>query len=433
MAIVHGDQLFRATLQGGPQIVQEDRVLRVAPGTSPDYDRGNSLLKLLQLVERTRLAAEREHYLHDSLQHLFPFRQLDLYGPQSPDTDNLDPARQDNKTDFQKQNVADFVASDTTLVRGWAAAGDWVGPFLRASYRGGPDSFLSEATGHRLGESLKLWIKVGARVTPALLDVPYNAETDRYEIELWGYEGPSLTGRVGARGRDALARGELVVSPALVPGQFADFNRDGLDDQLMALVAPENAMHPIRPLHVEMAWADGTGTVWDSLDGANYHYEFNMVVRGWDHYLGVGISPNPHGGIGFLEYRNLLSNYGRYAGSSELGRTVQPWNFDAFGRKEAGSRREEFLAVEYMDLHILKPGCGIGLHRHRDNQEAFLMMEGRGYMVVGDWCQMPQRERSFEVRTLRAGHFALLKGGNLHGLMNATDEDISLFMFGGYD
>jgi hypothetical protein len=25
--------------------------------------------------------------------------------------------------------------------------------------------------------------------------------------------------------------------------------------------------------------------------------------------------------------------------------------------------------MEYMDLHILKPECGIGIHRHRDNQE----------------------------------------------------------------
>jgi hypothetical protein len=54
-------------------------------------------------------------------------------------------------------------------------------------------------------------------------------------------------------------------------------------------------------------------------------------------------------------------------------------------------------------------------------------------MVIGDWCKMAQRERSFEVRSLRAGHFAMLRGGNLHGLMNATDEDIQLFMFGGYD
>lgn len=110
-----------------------------------------------------------------------------------------------------------------------------------------------------------------------------------------------------------------------------------------------------------------------------------------------------------------------------------PWNFNAFGVKSPTLAREPFLAVDYMDLHILQPECGIGLHRHRDNQEIFFMMEGRGYMVVGDWCKMPQRERCFEVRTLRAGHFAMLKGGNLHGLMNATDEDISLLMFGGYD
>ena len=57
----------------------------------------------------------------------------------------------------------------------------------------------------------------------------------------------------------------------------------------------------------------------------------------------------------------------------------------------------------------------------------------KALMVVGDWCKQPTRERCFEVRTLRAGHFAMLKGGNLHGLMNATDVDISLFMFGGYD
>ena len=91
------------------------------------------------------------------------------------------------------------------------------------------------------------------------------------------------------------------------------------------------------------------------------------------------------------------------------------------------------MSVDYMDLHILKPECGIGLHRHRDNQEVFLMMSGRGFMVVGDWVKMDNRERCFEVRTLRAGSLVMLKGGNLHGLMNSTDEDCSLFMFGGYD
>jgi mannose-6-phosphate isomerase-like protein (cupin superfamily) len=158
-----------------------------------------------------------------------------------------------------------------------------------------------------------------------------------------------------------------------------------------------------------------------------------MILRGWDNFLGTGISPNPHGGVGFLEYRNLMSNYGYYSSRNELGRQLNSWNFNAFGTKNHNNNFEPFFTVDYMDLHLLKARCGIGLHRHRDNQEMFLMMEGQGFMVIGDWLKMPQRERCFEIRTLRSGHFAMLKGGNLHALINATDEDISLFMCGGYD
>ena len=92
------------------------------------------------------------------------------------------------------------------------------------------------------------------------------------------------------------------------------------------------------------------------------------------------------------------------------------------------------MAVDYMDLHILRPNAAIGLHRHRDNQEAFMVIGNRaGIMVIGDWAKMPNRERCFEVRTLQPGHLALLKRGNLHSLVNPTDEDLFLFMLGGYD
>jgi len=122
MAIVHADSLFTTASPTGPQLTR-DAVLRVQPGTTPNYNRGSSLLKLLHLVEQTQLAAEREHYLQDYLEYLFPFRDLELYGPQGGDADNLDPVFQDNKTDFQKQNVAAFRTADSTLVRGWATAG----------------------------------------------------------------------------------------------------------------------------------------------------------------------------------------------------------------------------------------------------------------------------------------------------------------------
>ncbi|MTJ15224.1 cupin domain-containing protein [Anabaena sp. UHCC 0187] len=414
-------------------IVHSDSIFKVDPNTPPEYNRGNPLLKLLNFLERAQLAAEREFYLTDQLQYLFPYQSLVFYGPQGADANILDPTQQDNKTDFQKQNVKDFYSTDTFLVRGLVTVGDWTGPFLRISYRGGPDSQLSVAAGNKLGEKIKLWVKVGDVATPMLITVPYNERSDRYEVEFWGYPGNDLRSQLDDKGRNSIDRGELQVRTDLVHGNISDFNREGLNDRLMTQVAPTNTMHPILPLHVELAWADFTEKFWDSQNGANYHYEFNMIMRGWDNFLGTGISPNPHGGIGFLEYRNLMSNYGQYTGKNELGRQLNSWNFSAFRNKNHGNDFEPFFAVDYMDLHLLNSNCGIGLHRHRDNQEVFFMMEGQGFMVVGDWCKMPERERCFEIRTLKSGHMAMLKGGNLHALMNSTDEQISLFMFGGYD
>lgn len=274
----------------------------------------------------------------------------------------------------------------------------------------------------------------------ATLDVPYNEASDRYAVELWGFPGSNeqLRSLLSEKGQAALDRGELQIRSDLLPGSFDDFVRvsSNLDNRDMRGVAPDNVMHPLNPLRLRLAWSNAAGTVrddLDDLDGAGYRYEFNMLVRGWDNYLQVGISPNPHGGVGFLEFRNLMSNYFGFAGSDELGRTLEPWNLNAFSQKVMSRTREDFFAVEYMDLHIVLAECGIGLHRHRDKQEVFFMLQGQGMMVVGDWAKIPERERCFEVRTLRPGHFAMLKGGQLHGLLNTTDEPISLFMFGGYD
>ncbi|MFL5310522.1 MAG: hypothetical protein ACJ79H_08740 [Myxococcales bacterium] len=414
-------------------ILHTDVVVRVPPGEVPEYGRQNPLLKLVGLVERTEFAADREQYLADSLQFLFPFRSLQMYGPQGNDADVLDPARQDNKTDFQKQNVHDFFTTDTELVRGIVTAGAWTGPFLRLSYRGGPDSLLSQKTDHQVGDAVLVWLSLNGVTVQQPIRAPYNERTDRYDLEIWGYPGADLRERLGSKGIAALDAGRIVARTDLIQGNASDFHRDGKDGRYMIEVEPGHGLHPVLPLAVEVAWANAAGTEWDSQDGRNYRYRFGMIVRGWENYLGVGISPNPHGGVGFLEYRNLLSNYGRYSDRAELARTLEEWNFDAFGRKDHAQAREPFMAVDYMDLHVLRGSCGIGLHRHRDNQEVFLMMRGRGLMVVGDWCKFPDRERAFEVRTLRSGHLAMLKGGNLHGLVNTTDEDISLFMFGGYD
>ena len=67
--------------------------------------------------------------------------------------------------------------------------------------------------------------------------------------------------------------------------------------------------------------------------------------------------------MGFLEYRDLLSND---KGVHELGRDIPPRSFDAFGRKAEGERREGFMAIDDMDLHVLRPHAAIGRYRHRE-------------------------------------------------------------------
>lgn len=83
-------------------------------------------------------------------------------------------------------------------------------------------------------------------------------------------------------------------------------------------------------------------------------------------------------------------------------------------------------------LAYLEAECGIGIHRHRDNQEIFLALRRR-YCGGRLKPVSPDVSTGFEIRTMTAGSFSLLKPRALHALFNVTDEDISLLMFGGYD
>lgn len=89
-------------------ILHTDAVFRVAPGTQPNYDSDNPVLRVLGLIERMQLAAEREFYVAEQLQYLIPYEFLKLYGPSQPNQDQENPREQDDKNDFQKQNVRDF-------------------------------------------------------------------------------------------------------------------------------------------------------------------------------------------------------------------------------------------------------------------------------------------------------------------------------------
>lgn len=414
-----------------PQIVPTDTVTPVPHGTVPPYDQDNPLLRLLGLVEQTPLVAAREAYDPASLQYLFPLSQLELWGPAA--SDQLDPVQQDDKTDFQKQNVRDFRLTDTRVVRGWVSVGGERVPFLHLSYRAGPDSTLARSAG-RLGESVGcvFSLRGGPAVT---VRAPYDPESGRYVIEIWGRSGHGFRDLVDSRGKAALEAGRLQGRDDLGFGGSGELAREEVDGVDLRSVARGHLMHPVLPLHLDVRWTavpDGTGAADPATGTARFGFE--MQVRGWDNYLSVGTSPNPHGGVGFLEYRNLLSNYGMFRGSRELARVLETWNLNADGNKDhVPGTVEDFMAVDYMDLHVMEAACGIGLHRHRDNQEVFLMLDGSGTMVVGDWADSGTRHRCFEVRTLQTGSLAMLRGGNLHGLHNPGDRRALLFMFGGYD
>ena len=61
----------------------------------------------------------------------------------------------------------------------------------RLSYQAGPESPLAIAKGGLLGQSIKAWVKIGNR-PGRIFTVPYNGNSARYDLELWGYDSRDL-------------------------------------------------------------------------------------------------------------------------------------------------------------------------------------------------------------------------------------------------
>jgi hypothetical protein len=405
----------------------------IAP-LDPDLIETSSLDALLSVVANVDWAAEIQSYLVRRNDLLFPFTWLHLTPPS--DDPALPPQKQDNKVDFAKQNVREFRLGDTFLVRGWVynparddGEGDFC-PFLKLSYRGGPDSILSAASGHQLGAEIKLHLSLFD--LSEQFTVPYNPSSHRYEVELWGCSTRALEGRLGPRARAAVERGGLQFRPNMIRGRYDAFRRDMVTGTRVWDIAEDHLLHPLRPLRVTYSWSDPDMRFWDSRGGTNYVAVFNSQIRGWEAFEATGTSPDTHGGTGLVRYTNLLSNYGPGRARMELGRSLEPWMFNAFSEK-GGERRESFFAVDYVDMHVVEPGASFGIHRHRDNQEILFVFSGWGMLVSGDWCHFSDRQRAFQVQSLRQGHFAMVKSGGLHGFKNLSDERVQLLMFGGYD
>jgi len=111
------------------QLVASNQTIEVPEGTQINYYQNNPLLLAAKWVEQVNLASETENYLGDQLQYLFPIESMELWGPSGGDHGVLDPRFQDNKMDFQKQNLNVLRIGDSRLVRGWRPSTDGRGHF----------------------------------------------------------------------------------------------------------------------------------------------------------------------------------------------------------------------------------------------------------------------------------------------------------------
>lgn len=409
------------------EIVHKDII---AP-LEPDSIETDSLETLLSSVAEIEWAAERELYANSQSDFLFPFESLHL----TPPSDNplLPPEQQDNKLDFVKQNVREFCLGDTYFVRGWVHSRlpeDTCYPFLKVSYRGGPETALSAAAGNKLGSEIKLDLQYLG--TCEELRVPYNRISHRYDIEIWGCSAREMEVQFGPKAAAAVDIGAIQFRPNIIRGNYDAFSRDLIAGASVWDVATDHLLHPLKPLRIAYAWRDRDTTLRDPQDGTSYVCEFNSLIRGWDRFESAGTSANTHGGSGSMRYSNLLSNYGQAKERVQLGRSLEPWMFNSLGSK-SGVRKEQFFSVDYVDMHVLEPSASIGIHRHRDNQEILFVLSGSGMLISGDWCQFPDRQRAFQVQTLLQGHFGMVKSGGLHGFKNVSDRPVQILMLGGYD
>ncbi len=107
-------------------------------------------------------------------------------------------------------------------------------------------------------------------------------------------------------------------------------------------------------------------------------------------YLEAPLSdlPNCHDGIGVLRHIGLFSG-------------------------------EEFASpIRFMNYTILPPGTTIGNHEHGNDEEIYVVLEGKGEMIFDG--------KSFPVK---AGAVTVNRPFGTHGIVNTGDVDMRLLVF----
>lgn len=87
------------------------------------------------------------------------------------------------------------------------------------------------------------------------------------------------------------------------------------------------------------------------------------------------------------------------------------------GKIVADGRSNPGRHLRFMHHDVLPPGTSIGLHPHRDDEEYYYVLRGRGEMTLGE-----------VVHPVGPGDLTAVYPGGRHGLANTGDEDLEILV-----
>ena len=110
----------------------------------------------------------------------------------------------------------------------------------------------------------------------------------------------------------------------------------------------------------------------------------------------------------------MIKNY--YTGEKQLQQALHGGKgsvdlYEIWGRKNFKSN------IDFLDRVVVPPDSSIGYHRHGNNEEMYILLEGEGLMTTD----------GKEV-VVRKGDMILNPAGGHHGLLNNSTENIDLLV-----
>jgi mannose-6-phosphate isomerase-like protein (cupin superfamily) len=73
--------------------------------------------------------------------------------------------------------------------------------------------------------------------------------------------------------------------------------------------------------------------------------------------------------------------------------------------------------IDFIDYVIVPPGTTIGIHTHRNNEELYFIVKGKGKMYLQD-----------DERPVKEGDVIVNPVGGKHGLTNDSENDMMIFI-----